>query len=546
MSLVPRAESPVTLDARAVVLMTGTTLGLTGAVVGSIAGVGLAYVAHPFLDGLIGRAVGPVEVNGLVLLGAIFMGVMAATLAAFGPARAVGKLSVTEALAGRSAPPRPPGRLAGFGGLVLVGGGALTGWATVTDRNGLLSAGLVAMLLGVLLGIPLLVSLVGRVASRLPLTGRLAARDAARHGRRTGAAVAAAVIALAMPVAVATYSLGEETYERRSPRLGQDQLLIGAGQDLAPDKPEDVAADARNAFPEALVVPLTKAVFPQQASRRDPAQVSAFGASSPDLRTVYALELFIADIDLLRALHAESGAEALTEGKALVLGGFQTNKGVVRISDPGRREGYPGGKVPAVAVDSPSYFNFLLPRIVISSAVAKDLGLEEAVSQYLLTAPGPLSSEDIALAKEIAANHPGFSIMSGEDYLPKYALARSAATAASIPLALAVLAVAVALVASESRRSHQILVAVGAGPVTHRKVVGATSGLLALIAAVLAVPAGLLPTIVVQVASQAGRPIVLPWATIAVVVLVTPIASGVAAGLVSRSPRIGSLLNPST
>lgn len=86
--------------------------------------------------------------------------------------------------------------------------------------------------------------------------------------------------------------------------------------------------------------------------------------------------------------------------------------------------------------------------------------------------------------------------------------------------------------------------AVGAGSLTHRKVVAATSALLALITALLAVPAGFLPTVVVQIASQAGRPVVVPWMTIGIVVIVTPLLSAAAAALVARTPKLGSLLNP--
>lgn len=522
---------------RAVVLLGGTTVGFVGSVMGTVVGLLLSFAIHPKLDELAGRVVGPVEINWLVVAGAIAMGTAAATLAAFVPARAAARLSTTEALAGRTAPPRPPGRVAAFGLLVLAGGGALTAWSTLTDRNALLAAGLIGMLLGVLLAIPLLVTFVGRAASALPTTGRIAARNAARHGRATGAAVAAAVIALAIPIAVATYSLSEETYERRSPRIGEDQLLIGALKNPVPGEAEAVVADLKQGFSEALVVPLSPAVSPGRGAN----SVFAFGVTDdPDPRngTVYGWDLFIADSDVLRALHAESGIDELADGKALVLGGFRPVRGSVRIEGRSR--------IPAVAIDSPAYFNESMPKIVISSSLARRLGLDYRTSQHLLTADHPLSSEEIARAREIVADHSGFFVNAADDFLPEYALARSAATAASLPLGLAILAVAVALVASESRRTHQVLVAIGAGPLTHRKIAGATSGVLATIAAVLAVPGGLLPTIVVQVASQAGRPVVIPWPTIAIVVLVTPLLSAAVAGLIARSPKLGSLLTPAT
>lgn len=211
---------------RAVVLLGGTTLGLVGSVIGALLGILSAYLSHPLLDNLVGHVVGPIEFNFVVVIGTVAMGTGAAALAALAPARAAAKLSTVDALAGRCGAPRPSGRVAGAGLVVVVAGSVLTAWGTQTDHDLLLAGGLIAMLSGFLFSIPLLVALVGRVATRLPVTGRLAARDAARHGRRTGAAVAAAAIALSVPVAVSTYSSSVETFKRRTP-LGHDQLLIG-------------------------------------------------------------------------------------------------------------------------------------------------------------------------------------------------------------------------------------------------------------------------------------------------------------------------------
>lgn len=538
---------------RAVVWLGGTTLGLLGGIVGAGGGVALAFAIHPHLARLVGREVGPLDLNPVVLLAVVLMGSAAATLAALAPARAAGKVSVVSALAGLSSAPRPPGRIAFFGLIVLGMGTGTTAWASFKGEDELLAVGLVAMLAGILLAIPLLVSLMGRLADHLPTALRLAARDSARHGRRTGAAVAAAVIALAVPVAVSSYSLSEERYERSMPRLDPEHLLIGRWSEVATTSiPRQVADEVLTAFPGSSAVPLTYAV----ASRRPNAplqSVSAFGASEEVVlesgaasSTLTAWQLFVGDEELLRTLHASGGGSALTQGQAVVLGGYGAEKGFVRLSLPGRRQSAPGIKVPAIAVDSRSYFNESIPRIVISAETAASLGLETETTHYLVTTPEAVSSEDVARAREIAAAHPGYFINSAEDYFPEYALGRRAATFASVPLALAILAVAVALVTSESRRSHQILVAVGAGPLAHRKVVASTALLLAVTTALLAVPAGLLPTIVVQLANQSGRSVVVPWATIGIVVLAAPLLSGAVGALVSRTPKLGSLLTPAS
>jgi putative ABC transport system permease protein len=534
--------------ARAVVWLGGTSLGLVGGILGSIAGVAFAFALHPLLPGFVGRVVGPIEVNPLVVLAVVVIAVVAATLAALAPARAAGKLSVMEALAGRMAPPRAPGRVVVFGIVVLLGGSALTAWATVESKDDMLAAGVVGMLVGVLFAIPLLVSTIGRFTNFLPATGRLAARDAARHGRKTGAAVAAGVIALAIPVAVSAYSLSEETYERRSPRLLDQQLLIGTSSEIATEaSTQEIAADFEDAFPGAFVVPLAQAVSAGSGSIEEGAVYvgvrapGELGGESSSGVTIIGWPLFVGDSAMLRAIGAEEGSDALEEGRAVVLGGYETGNGSVRI-----RSGGSTSKVAATAVDSPEYLNESIPKVVISPEVADRLGLDTQVSAHLLSDSAPMSSEDIARAREIADRHPGVFVRSNDDYLPKYAVGRAAATAASLPLGLGILAVAVALVSSESRRSHQILVAVGAGPLAHRKVVAATAALLSTITAILAVPAGFLPTAVVQMANQSGRPVVVPWVTIGIVLLVVPLLSALVAALVARTPKLGTLLTPAT
>ena len=343
----------------AVVVLGGATLGIVGSALGAALGIGAAFLAHPFMDELVGHPVGPVELNPLAVIGVMAMGIAAATLAALVPARAVAKISTLDALAGRTPAPRPPGRIAGLGLLVVLGGGVLTVIGTqMPDAifSVVIAGGFIAMLSGFLLSIPLLVTSLGRIAPRLPVAARLATRDAARHGRRTGPAVAAAVIALSVPVATATYSLSREAFER-------------------------------------------------QAVTRE-------------------------------------------------------------YGDPSR-----------------------------------------------------------------------------------YKVMRTTTTAASVPVALSILAVAVSLVASESRRSRQILVAVGASSSSLRKLLATTSGLLAFVAGVLAVPAGLAPIVALWASQDPGPsrlPLVLPWATISIIVFLVPLVAAGVTAAVARPPRVGSLLRPAT
>lgn len=538
--------------ARAVVWFGGTALGLVGGVAGSLAGIAISFAVHPLLPGFVGHLVGPTVVNPLVPLVVIVIAVIAATLAALAPARAAGKVSVMQALAGRMPPPRAPGRVVAFGVIVLAAGGAITAWATVERRDEILAAGVMAMLVGILFAIPLLVSTIGRFTNFLPATGRLAARDAAQHGRKTGAAVAAAVIAVALPVAVSAYSLSEETYERRTPRLLDNQLLIGTSNEIVTAPPaNELVSDLENTFPDASVVPLTQAVSSQDASMREGSiyvgvrAPGELGGGSSGGVTIVGWPLFVGDSTMLRAIGVDGGSGALEDGDAVILGGYEPRKGgfvSIRTGETGERR----SKVPATRVDSPYYLNESMPKIVVSFETVSRLGLETQVPNHLLANAGTLSSDDIARARKWAEQYEGVFVRSNDDYLPRYAAARAGATAASLPLGLAILAVAVALVTAESRRSHQILVAVGAGPMAHRKVVAATAAILATVTAVLAIPAGFLPTAVIQVASQTGRPVVVPWITISLVLIAVPVLSALVAGAIARTPRIGSLVSPLT
>lgn len=538
---------------RSVVWLGGTTLGTVGALLGSVLGVVSAFALHPMLPRFVGRMVGPVKVNPLLVVAMMLVGVVGATLAALAPARAAGKLSVMDAIAGRMPPPRGPGRVAAFGLMVLVVGGALSAWGTIDQGDEILAVGVVTMVVGILLAIPLLIATVGRFTNFLPTTARLAARDAGRHGRKTGAAVAAGVIALAVPVAVSAYSLSEETYERSSPRLFDNELLIGTFSEVAKGaSPAEISAAFGHAFPEASVVPLEQAVPPQRRHSEDGTAYVAvrapgeLGGETTGGDTIVTWPLFVGDARLLEAIGAEEGEAAIEDGRALVLGGYDTKNGFVRVGVASRREGQSANRIAATVIDSPPYFNEEVPKIVISHSTAKALGLETRILNHLFTAPSALSSDQVARARTIAEGLPGVFVRSNDDFLPPYSTGRAAATAASIPLALAILAVAVALVASESRRSHQILAAIGAGPMTHRKLVAATAGLLAGMTALLAIPAGFLPTAVVQLASQSDRPIVVPWATFAITLSVVPLLAALVSGVVARAPKLGSLLTPST
>jgi putative ABC transport system permease protein len=541
---------------RAMVLTGGVLLGLVGAVAGILLGIIGALAVSPYLDRLVGRVVGQIEVPISVLAGALLLGTLAATMAAYGPARSAARVSTVDALASRSLPPRPPGRLARRGLVAVAAGIAIVAFATAARQEKVLGAGLVVMLTGFLLAIPLLVEWVGKVAGLLPTTARLAARETARYGRRTGPAIAAATLALALPVAVSAYTLSEEALEARNARLGPDHLLVG-GFDVnsgRSEPPPGLLRELRSLFPGSIVASLRPAVFTAGSVHQIPPGQQDWAAfvegGTRTLREGIAYRengmLMIGTPDLLRALHAENGIPALVEGEVVAIGRGITDRGTVLLHLPPDSSGEEGQRtVRAVEVDAPTYYNETVPRFLVSARGASRMGMVPGAAQEtLFRARGSLTEEHIRRAKEAASRYPGAFIFSARDYLPNAAPYRAIATGGSGVIALAIVAVAVALVAAESKRDHAIMVAVGAEPHARRKVVGITAFLVAGLAAVLAVPAGFLPIAVVQAVRRAPYPVVTPWLTMALVVGTVPLVAGALAALASRRPKAIQMLQP--
>ena len=129
------------------------------------------------------------------------LAVVAATAAAWWPARTVARVSITDALSGRPQPPAPARQSAGLAGLCLAVGMACFAFSDRTSVL-LLGTGAVALVVGVLLLSPLAIRLLTPAAGRLPIAMRLALRDLGRYQARSAAALAGISLSLGIPVAL--------------------------------------------------------------------------------------------------------------------------------------------------------------------------------------------------------------------------------------------------------------------------------------------------------------------------------------------------------
>jgi putative ABC transport system permease protein len=542
-----------------VVLGAGFVLGLLGSLAGTVLGVGAAVAFSPHLDEFAGRVTGPLQFSPWLLLGALALGTAAATLAAAAPARSAARVNVIHALAGRTSPPRPPARLARLGLMAVIGGSALTAWTVNTDNHLALGASLVVIVGGFLVMIPMLLGWAGRIATRLPLAIRLATRDAARHGRRTSPAIAAATVALMVPVAVVTLSLSAEAKENADPALAADQLIVEVGGEDAGTSQTRTQALLehleRRVFPGAIPAPMSILRYseaeyplpPQLADRRD--ELPVFGEGVPQaVEEGLAGKIHVGDADLLKALHAETYVPQLEAGSAIVFAAEFIDDGVVHmhVPSPDQTLEWSYRDLPAVNATSGLFTADHLPGIVVSSQMAGELGLEpDPPVRFVVRAADEIDDQQLEDAKQLASAYPGAYIMGLEDTRSATGRPlRLAVLASSGLIALGIVAVAVALVAAETRRDRAILVAVGAAPGTRRRIAGSSALVLTGLAGLLAVPGGFLPAAVFRTASAAGDPLIVPWAVFAVVVLAVPLIAGGISAVASRPPPAARLLRP--
>ncbi len=539
---------------RATVLLGGVTLGAVGSAVGVGLGVAASYAAHPYLDRLTGRYIGPIEIPWAALLGAFALGTLAATLAAFGPARTAAKVPVVQALAERTPPPRRPGRLA-VAGVVGVGVGAAAAvQGGSSNNNPVLAVGLVVMSIGILVGIPLLVTWTGRMASFLPTLPRIAARDIARHGRRSGAALAAGAIALALPIAISTVTLGDAARYAQTSHPGADQLMLsgfgsrgiglsGSGPPVNPARQIAVALkDLRAAFPGSVGAALVPGVTTVTRRGRD-REVPISIVTQRDSSGYSSAPVSVGGPDLLRALGAENEIPALERGEVVGIGSGGVQGARVDLYVQGREDRAPLlAGLPATSVGATGS-----TAVVVLPERAAELGLRPSsrlVVQAVFRTAQPLTPGDIERAKAIVSGQPGIDIVPATIIPSDTAPLRTLTAISGMVIALLIVGVIVALLSAESRRDRAILVAIGAGPRSRRSLAGASAGLIGALSAVFAVVVGLVPTMVLLHVENRNYPFVVPWVVIAVVVFGVPVIAGLSAALVSRQPKAARLLRP--
>jgi putative ABC transport system permease protein len=493
---------------RLVLSWNGAVVGTIAAAIGTIAGLSLWVVFAPTLESALDHRIDRLSLPwGLIAL-AFVLAILGATAAAWWPARAVARVPVVLALSARAPRPRPARRSAmAAAALIAVGIGCLA--LSNRDKPALIVAGLAATILGTLLLGPLAIRIFTSVAAHVPIALRLALRDLARYQARSGAALAAITLALGIAAAVVVTAAAEETREAQRmaaelPNLSDRQIRIYPGTTRDPElltlplqTPSERARSAAQVrqlaagLGQAAVIPLWKAVQPGDPPiitfEGDRALVAVGLAKRAGPKSfTRGSGVYVATPALLRYLGVDP---ATIEPSSDLLADLTVPTEELVLLDMRARKQRPLRNVQRIesrqVLGSGEGDTGRAPDSFVTLNGLRRHGWRQVPAGWLVESSRPLTSEQIAAARDLAAEA-GLEV---ETQRTRESLARpmAIATAAGAILALAILAMTVGLIRSESAGDLRTLTATGATGRIRRTLTAATAGALALLGALLGV-----------------------------------------------------------
>lgn len=498
-----------------------------GVMIGLAIGLGTARLLQPAFDGWNLRRNGTLEIPTDLLVAAILLGLLSALAAALVPAFSATRLPIRVALSGRR--PVTEGTRAWFViGLALVTFGvALVVFGA--SRDGMFAAvgvlgGSIACVLGLGACSPWLLGVLARAAAPLPLAWRLAARDAGRFRARNGPVVTAVLAGMSVSLMLATLIGGVERLlaANRSP-LRSDQLFV-TGVDA-----EAIAHEIADELDAMGIAPVRTAWSGGEAVR---ARIAVGAAIGPNV--------VVGDADYARASAFESGASALADGKLVVLVDRDDDRFAQRDETItlATESGVDLARVPTVwlVVDDLAQS----PRAVAGEKLVTDLGLRIGAPPsapglpWMIRLDHEATSDDVERAVALAASSAGVSVDAALLLRAETGQILVVVLVLALLTGVVVVLVATALTSIESAADAHVLSVVGAAPRVIWMHGAARAAYLAVLGAVLAVPAGMIPSYGLVQLSSARLEFAIPWREIALVVVGMPTVAFVGAWLMAR------------
>lgn len=483
----------------ATVLLSGVTSGLAGALTGGVLALVALTAGRPLLQSWSDRLVPTVVVPWGQVLGAITLGVVTAVVAAALPALSVARLPVLVSLGGRRPPPTPSRRWL-LAGAALIAGGVATLIRAAGVTSLIVGSTLVTLGFGAMS--PWAIEQLGRLAPRAPLGLRLALRDTARFRTRNGPIVTALLASLALSVAVGAGLAARQAQvtDGYEPFAATDQLFVDGV------RAGDAAATMIAELPVASAGSWRFATTPVLTDQPD-----ALGAS-----------LAIGDADVVAALGGDDDALAAFEGGSAIAGGGGTNEADIRL-----RWSLPDTLLLHL-LDNPS---LLVPPVVSAATAAGLEAVPDGPESWVIRLDGPVTAAQASIAQAAASRTANASVFRETGPGSVGGMIR-AVLAVSVVTSLIVVAVSLALAATEARDDERTLAAVGAEPRVRRSVAAGRAAVLAGLGGLLAVPAGLIP--VWGATRFTGLPFVIPLPVLAVVALGVPLLAVAGAWSLTR------------
>jgi putative ABC transport system permease protein len=579
---------------RRIVLADGVVLGLAGAAVGIALGIVAAFIGRPFLEGLINARAGAYRVFPLALTVIAGLAVVIGLLAALVPAFITARQDVVTALAGRRGAIRSRKRWLFLGIGMAAAGTALAAAGTFTVDANVLLAGLVVGELGLVLCTPALVGLIARFGRVVPLALRIALRDAGRNRAAAAPAISAVMAAVAGSVAVGLFFSSEQAAyaELTTPLpVGTVTVTTATGEDGQPaSDPATVEAIVRTTLPvtaihrvsrvgcapetaepaaricrleaqlpvarrcpyQQIVMDGTRALTPEEvrAARRDPRCHDPYAGLGTG-------QVLVDDGSALAAITDASPEDVaaatavLRSGGVVVRDASYVEDGRMTFAVLNRRPTEPVNSgddtVGAPRMSFPAYLlttgNAGAPPIVSPKAITR-AGLDREADRMIIETTRPPTQAELDRLRQRLETLDSYVDQQEAPRQDLNLMLWVLAGAAGL-VTIGAAGIATGLAAADGRADLSTLAAVGASPRLRRGLSLSQSGVIAGLGSLLGAAAGMGAAVAIVVAlnqryadvwpGPPEMPILVPWVSLAVSLLIVPLVAMLGAGMITRS-----------
>ncbi|HEY1828352.1 MAG TPA: FtsX-like permease family protein [Acidimicrobiales bacterium] len=505
-------------NVKMVVRANGAAVGIVGALLGALLGFGLWAAYRPHLEQSSHHVIGLLQLPWPVVGISLGLAVLTPFLAASRPASTITKVPIVVALAGRPAPPKRVHRTAIPGIIACVIAFLLLGAAGAVGKNGggapYIIFGFVALIVGVVLLAPMFVSALGLIGRRAPLSTRIALRDLSRYQARSGSALGAVSVGVLIAVVVCVIASARysNVLDYAGPNLTSNEVFVyytpPGGTYVGPkggdnNGPTNVPSAAQQtADAQTLARDLgSSSVLTLESPSANLTQARA-GSNNWDGAIYVATPALLHQFGIANS-QIQPNADVLTmrpglsgySDMQLLYGNNGGNGG--QGGGPNDSTTFPctaGSCVanPVIQQVSQLPSGTEAPNTVLTEHAMNTLHLQNSVSigGWLITTPNALSAAQISQAQQIAAAD-NIAVDTKNDEPNSWQVV-DWATAVGIGLALAILAMTIGLIRSETASDLRTLAATGASSWRRRSITAATAGGLAFVGAILGTAAGYL------------------------------------------------------